>query len=69
VKTFDEAPLADVKVDVKTQKHMVDIVFPQSYANQNIQLLVHDEVFSGKADAQAILSIKKKNIINLIQKK
>ena len=69
VKTFDEAPLADVTVDVKTHNHMIDIIFPQSYANQNIQLLIHDEIFSAKADAQATLSIKKKNIINLIQKK
>jgi hypothetical protein len=69
VKTFDEVPLADVKVDVKSQKNMVDIIFPQSYANQQIQLLIHDEVFSAKADPQATLTIKKKNIINLIQKK
>jgi ATPase len=69
VKTFDEVPLADVKVDVKTQKNMVDIIFPQSSANQQIQLLIHDEVFAAKADPQATLTIKKKNIINLIQKK
>jgi hypothetical protein len=62
-------PLSDVKVDVHQERSMSTIQFPTSYANQQVQILIGDEVFTARADAHAQVVIKKKNIINQIQKR
>ena len=69
VKTFEDLPLSDVKVDMQSQKNMTDIIFPPSHVNQHITFLIDDEIFTAKSDAHAVVTIKKKNIINMINKK
>lgn len=69
VKSFDDVPLSDVQVDVKKERTMTTIQFPSTYANQQIQLLIDDEVFTAKTDAHAQLIIKKKNIMSQMQKR
>ncbi len=69
VKTFDEAPLAEIQIDMQKWRNEVTLQFPPGYARETIQLLIEDDVFTTQADQHGLVSIKKKNIINRIQKK
>jgi len=69
VKSFDDVPLADVQVDVKQDRSLTTIQLPSNYANQQVQLLIDEEVFTTKADSHGQIAIKKKNIITQIHKR
>ncbi|AHB41732.1 hypothetical protein P148_SR1C00001G0945 [candidate division SR1 bacterium RAAC1_SR1_1] len=69
VKSFDDLPLLDDKVDIMEGKGHLDIAFPQSFAQKTVQVLVGDELIKLQTDANGISSIKDKSLIKTIQKR
>jgi len=72
VKTFNELPLLDVKVDIawwnKKWEPLV-ISLPEEFKNKTVPLLIDDGLVYGKADNQANIVLNNKEIISLVRRK
>lgn len=69
VKTFDDVPILSAKTEVEQHKQFTLIRLPIEYAGEKITLLVDDQVFHSKADHEAIITLKKTNLIKNMNKK
>ncbi len=72
VKTFNELPLLDVKVDIAGGDRKGDplmISLPEEFRNKTVPLLVDDGLVYAKADNQANIVIKNKETSTLIKRK
>jgi len=72
VKTFNELPLLDVKVDIAGGDRKGDplvISLPEDFRNKTVPLLVDDWLVYAKADNQANIVIKNKETATLIKRK
>lgn len=69
VKTFEDLPLSDVKVEMRVEKNIANIIFPPTHVNQTITFMIDDEILSARSDAHGVVTIKKKNLINMIKKR
>lgn len=69
VKSFDDLPFSDEKVDIMESKGSLNIAFPHNYTEKIVQLLVGDEIIKLETDANAISTIRNKPLIKAIQKR
>ena len=72
VKTFNELPLLDVKVDIAGGDRKGDplvISLPEEFRNKTVPLLVDDGLVYARADNQANIVIKNKETAMLIKRK
>ena len=72
VKTFNELPLLEVKVDIAGGDRKGDplvISLPEEFRNKTVPLLVDDGLVYAKADNQANIVIKNKETATLIKRK
>lgn len=72
VKTFNELPLLDAKVDIaggNSKNEPLVISLPEEYRNKTICLLVDDGLVYAKSNSQANIVINNKQSIQLIKRK
>ncbi len=69
VKSFDELPFLNEKVDIMESKWRLDISFPKQFSEKTVQMLVGDEIIKLETDSNWISSIKNKPLIKTIQKR
>lgn len=72
VKTFNELPLLDAKVDIaggNSKNEPLIISLPEAYRNKTICLLVDDGLVYAKSNDQANIVINNKQTIQLIKRK
>ncbi len=71
LKSFDDLPLLDVRTQIYPQKKgaVLEIAFPEEFANQTLCFLIGDEIVNILADARAIVTIKNKPTIKTLNKR
>jgi hypothetical protein len=72
VRTFNELPLLDVKVDIAWWERKWEpliISLPESFRNKTVPLLVDDGLVYAKADNNANIIINSKQTSSLIKRK
>lgn len=71
VKSFEDLPLLDVQTQMSapSKNARVDISFPAGYENKEVVFIIGDDLLRARTDAQAIITIKEKNTVKLLQKK
>jgi ATPase len=69
VKSFDDLPLIDEKVDIAEGKWVLNISFPQRFSQKTVQVLIGDELIRLETDANAVSSISNRPLIKAIQKR
>lgn len=69
VKSFDDLPIIDAQVHISESKNQLNITFPETMAQKNVNLLVGEELVKITTDSNGIASIKIKPILKAIQKR
>ncbi|MFA5748458.1 MAG: ATPase, T2SS/T4P/T4SS family [Candidatus Absconditabacterales bacterium] len=71
VKTFDELPLLDVKVNMNNAKKSghFEISLPEELANKNICLLIGTEIVYFNSDPIGVITIQDRAMVKTIQKR
>lgn len=71
VKSFEDLPLLDIQTQMSVPKKnaRIDIAFPGWYENKEVVFVIGDDLLRAKTDAHAIVTVKEKNTVKLLQKK
>ena len=69
VKSFEDLPLLDAKVDISEARWDLHIAFPQEFIQKTMHLLIGEEIINVPADSNAVATIKNKPLLKSIQKR
>ena len=69
VKSFEDLPLLDAKVDISESRWDLHIAFPQAFIQKTMHLLIGEEIINVPADSNAVATIKNKPLLKSIQKR
>lgn len=69
VKSFDDLPLLETKVDISESRGELHIAFPTEYWKKTMHLLIWEEIINAITDNNGVSTIKEKPILKAIQKR
>ena len=69
VKTYEDLPTLDIKVNVEKNSSSIVLYFPRDYSNKNVYLMVWKELLHTQTNQNWQIVIKKKNYVKLISTK
>ena len=69
VKSFEDLPLLESKVDISESRWELHIAFASEYAKKTMHLLIWEEIINAITDNNGVATIKDKPVLKAIQKR
>ena len=69
VKSFDDLPLLEAKVDISEGRNGLNIAFPPIFEQKTMHLLVGEDIIDVLTDRNAVATVKDKPLLKTIQKR